>query len=83
MGERNCEKHTLPRSFTPCLLTPCRHRERFNSFIVIGCEGFSRPWSIQDCMRSRLTGDISTLNLEERSVVGLYNPTPPAAPIPS
>ena len=57
-----CE-HTRPSSFTPCLLTPCRHRDDLSSFIVIGLEASSRPWSIQDCMRSRLMGDISTLKL--------------------
>jgi hypothetical protein len=57
-----CQR-TRASSFTPCRLTPCMHFELFSSLIVMSFVGLSRPWSIHDWMRSRLTGDISTLNL--------------------
>jgi hypothetical protein len=63
IGSKKCVQRTLPSSFTPCRFTPCRHRDFANSFIVIGWLGSIRPWSIHDWIRSRLMGDISTLNL--------------------
>jgi hypothetical protein len=60
------ERRTLASSLTPWRLTPWMQRDLCSSFMVMGLEGSRRPWSIHDCMRSRLMGDISTLKLRVR-----------------
>jgi hypothetical protein len=62
------ERHTLASSLTPWRLTPWMQRDLCSSFMVMGLEGSRRPWSIHDCMRSRLTGDMSTLKLRVRQL---------------
>jgi hypothetical protein len=63
---RGVWQRTLASSLTPCRLTPCRQRDWCSSFMVMGLDGSRRPWSIHDWMRSRFTGDISTLKLATR-----------------